>query len=189
MSFWKSLFGGGDKEPARQGGRVRAGESSEEERAIERYRYLLRTAPPEDIERAHAEAFAQMTPEQRAAVLRELSAQVPEGERTTADDPQSLARLATRTELRQPGTLERTLGAPRATSGMGMGSMFATTMLGSIAGYVVGSAIAQTFFDHDQGFGGDAYQDASAMPANDAGAWGDSSVDAGGDFGDFGGGE
>src|SRR5690349_9236566 len=36
-----------------------------DEQALERYRYLLRTAPPEQIEQAHAEAFAQLTPDQR----------------------------------------------------------------------------------------------------------------------------
>ena len=39
----------------------RGGASSEDERAIARYRYLLRTAPPEDIEKVHAEAFAQLS--------------------------------------------------------------------------------------------------------------------------------
>jgi hypothetical protein len=80
-----------------------------DEQAIERYRYLLRTAPPETIEEAHAEAFAQLTPEQRQQVLAELSRELPEHERAAgyADDPRSLARLATRTEMRQPGSLER----------------------------------------------------------------------------------
>ena len=45
-----------------------------DEIAIERYRYLLRTAPPETIEQAHAEAFAKLTPAQRAQVFQELSA-------------------------------------------------------------------------------------------------------------------
>ena len=35
------------------------GASTEDERAIARYTYLLRTAPPEDIEKVHTEAFAQ----------------------------------------------------------------------------------------------------------------------------------
>src|SRR5829696_5902448 len=38
---------------------------SEDEIAVERYRYLLRTAPPETIEQVHEEAFAKLTPEQR----------------------------------------------------------------------------------------------------------------------------
>ncbi len=37
--------------------------------ALERYRYMLATAPPEDIERAHAEAFAKLTPDQRRQAL------------------------------------------------------------------------------------------------------------------------
>ena len=67
-----------------------------DEQALERYRYLVRTAPPEAIERAHEEAFAKLTPEQRRMALRDLSAVVPEHERAGGDDPRSLARMATR---------------------------------------------------------------------------------------------
>src|SRR5689334_23635989 len=81
-----------------------------DEQAVERYRYLLRTAPPEQIEQAHAEAFAQLTPDQRQQVLTQLAAAVPAGDRPRTDDPRTLARVATRAELRQPGFLERTLG-------------------------------------------------------------------------------
>jgi hypothetical protein len=62
-----------------------------DEQAVERYRYLLRTAPPDAIEQAHAEAFAQLTPEQRRLVLEGLSETVPAQERTGRDDPRSLA--------------------------------------------------------------------------------------------------
>lgn len=31
---------------------------TDDEQAIERYRYMLRTAPPDQVEQAHAEAFA-----------------------------------------------------------------------------------------------------------------------------------
>jgi hypothetical protein len=46
-------------------------ERSDDEIAIERYRYLLRTAPPETIEQVHEEAFSRLTPEQRAQVFQE----------------------------------------------------------------------------------------------------------------------
>src|SRR5215210_7065545 len=76
---------------------------TDDEQAVARYRYMLQTAPPETIELAHAEAFAGLTPEQRRLVLEELSANVPQAERANAkDDPQSLARMATRAEIRQP---------------------------------------------------------------------------------------
>src|SRR5688500_19125245 len=117
MGFLDRLFGRDEPEqqqpdPARQAPRRGAvdGEQLTDERALERYRYLLRTAPPEAIEQAHAEAFAQLTPAQRRLVLEGLNGDLPPGERADRDDPQSLARMATRAELRRPGTLERTFG-------------------------------------------------------------------------------
>jgi hypothetical protein len=127
------------------------GGAGEDERAIARYRYLLRTAPPEALEQVHADAFARLTPQQRSQVLGELSRGLPEGERPAGDDPQSLARTATRAELRQPGYLERTFsrtgfGGPGGT-GMGMGGTILGSMMGTIAGVVVGSALADALFD------------------------------------------
>jgi hypothetical protein len=125
-----------------------------DEQAIERYRYMLRTAPPEVIERAHQEAFAQLTDQQRRMVLEELRRNAPEYERGAkgaADDPASLARMATRAEVRQPGTIERMLGGAGRTGGAGLGGLLAGGFLGSLAGTVVGSMIAQQFFAHAAG--------------------------------------
>src|SRR5688500_16997815 len=126
----------------------------DDQQAIERYRYMLRTAPPDDVERAHAEAFARLTQEQRQMVLRGLAAQVPPAEVPQSDDPQSLARLATRAEMRQPGTIEQTFS--RVPAGPGLGGIFLSTL----AGAFVGTAIAGAFFgDHgtagDQAAGGE----------------------------------
>ena len=84
------------QQPQQQPQRPASRGQSEDERAIERYRYLLRTAPPDQVEAAHAEAFGKLTPEQRRQVLDQLSAAVPAGERPRGDDPQSLARAALR---------------------------------------------------------------------------------------------
>ncbi|MDQ3666281.1 MAG: hypothetical protein M3410_06720 [Acidobacteriota bacterium] len=173
------------------------GQSSDEQ-AVARYRYMLQTAPPETIEQAHAEAFARLTPQQRRLVFEELSAGAPDAERVQAkDDPQSLARLATRAEIRRPGTMERTFG--RMGGGTSMGGMMAGSFLSSIAGVVVGSAIAQSFFGGsgfddggteggDQQAAGEA-EDAHQDAGQDAGHEMDTDLDsdAGGDFGDFGG--
>ena len=130
---------------------------SDDEIAVERYRYLLRTAPPETIEQVHEEAFAQLTPEQRALVFRQLSENAPAGEQPRADDPRSLAQSATRAELRRPGTLERSFGGAGGAAGafgaggagrpggMGFGGMVASSLLGSVAGYVIGSALVSAF--------------------------------------------
>jgi hypothetical protein len=141
-----------------------------DEQAIARYRYMLKTAPPETIEQAHAEAFAQLTPEQRQMVLQELSKNLPEHERRAAqygDDPQSLARMATRAEMRQPGTMERTFGGMGGGGygmggGIGLGGLMAGSFLSSFAGMMLGSMIAQSFFNNDHGYS-DGYADGYAQ--------------------------
>ncbi|CAA9576003.1 MAG: hypothetical protein AVDCRST_MAG18-2553 [uncultured Thermomicrobiales bacterium] len=204
MGFLRRLFGGGDdREQARQAPMRRSapGQTADEQ-AVERYRYMLRTAPPEAIEQAHEEAFARLTPEQRRLALDELTKTASPQERAGAsDDPRSLARLATRAEVRQPGTLERSFGGVgMGGGGIGMGGMIAGSLLGSVAGTFIGTAIAQQFFDNDTGFGDggsgdsaggetlDAPQDgagAEPLAAEDPGF-----DDAGFDFGgDMGGGE
>src|SRR5687767_11643588 len=126
LGFLNRIFGGTDDSPQP----TQRSAPSADAQALERYRYLLRTAPPDAIEQAHAEAFAQLTPAQRAQVLRELSAELPPSEGVPGqgdDDPRTLARMATRAELRQPGTLERTLGARQA------GGMLGGSLLSSVA--------------------------------------------------------
>lgn len=190
MSFFDRLFGSPTPEPEPRRTAVR----SDDDRAVERYRYLLQTAPPETIEQVHAEAFAKLSPEQRRLVFDELARSAPAGEAPADDAPGTLARAATRSELRQPGTMERSLAGPS------FGSMVGASLLGTVAGYVIGSAIASAFLPPLDG-GAEAGADASADPGADAGADSgateaggfDGGADAGGfdgggfgDFGDFG---
>ena len=154
--------------------------------AIERYRYMLRTAPPEQVEQAHAEAFAKLTPQQRGQVLAELSEAVPAGERAQSDDPRSLARMATRAELRQPGTMERALGG--GGGGIGMGGMIAGGLLASVAGAFVGTAIADAMFDfNDSGESSRGGRRGRGRPARRRRMGGDADGDGGGGYGDDGG--
>ncbi len=198
---------------------------TDDELAVERYRYLLRTAPPESIEAVHAEAFAKLTPQQRHLVYANLAAQLPPGEQVLSEEPSALARAATRAELRQPGTIERTMssipgpgasgfqpgapgygqpggagaqqGGPGAPGrpqfgGTGFGSMFAGSLLGSIAGYVVGSAIVSAFLPDPSAFEASGDAGAGDAGAGDAGASTEAAgTDASGDggWGDFGGGD
>jgi hypothetical protein len=158
-----------------------------DEQALQRYRYMLRTAPPETIEQAHEEAFAKLTPAQRAQALHELAAATPEGERAALagnrDDPKSLARMATRAEMRQPGTMERTFGGVSRGPGMGgmMGGMGGSIFASLAAGFV-GSLVAQQFLDSVGDFGFD--EGDMSEQSGDQGTY-----DAGGDSGDYGGGD
>src|SRR5262249_8917406 len=148
--------------------------------------------PPEAIEQAHEEAFARLTSEQRQAVLNQLAPVAPEYERPTTaqDDPRTLARLATRAEARQPGTLVNIFGKPRSApdgasagasnyggyGGSGMMGGFGGTLLSSIAGAFIGTAIADSLFDNfaydrgyadgiDQNQGGDQAPDTNVQDA------------------------
>ena len=176
-----NLFGRRDADPAPT--------QTTDEQALARYRYMLSTAPPEDIERAHEEAFARLTPEQRQQALQALAQHVPEGE-IRGDDPASLARAATRAEIRQPGTIERAWGSGGA--GFGLGGSFLTIMAASF----IGTAIAQSFFANDAGGSGDGQTADDGGQGSDGGETADAgSTDQGGDFGgdagggDFGGGD
>ncbi|MES2464620.1 MAG: hypothetical protein V4671_29000 [Armatimonadota bacterium] len=149
------------QQPVRQG--TPAGQANlpqdPDSQAIERYRYMLKTAPPEMLEQAHTEAFAKLTPEQRQQVLSEMSQDIPQAERPMNDDPQALARAATRAEMRQPGYMERTFGgmgmggAPMMGGGMSMGGLIGGSLLTSIAGSFIGSSIAHSFFAGPMGMG------------------------------------
>ena len=191
--------------------------STDDERAVERYRYLRRTAPPERIEEVHAEAFATLTPEQRRMVYDEFTRTAPAGEAPRGDDPRSLAQAATRSEIRQPGFVERSLGGMGAgrpgagglfggagqRSGPSFGSMIGASILGTVAGYVIGSTLMSAFlpdpvsFDSGTDAAGDGGQEDTGADPGDGGAtdgggfesagWGDGGSDFGGGFGDFGG--
>lgn len=138
-----------------------------EDRAVARYRYLLRTAPPEQLEALHAEAFARLTPEQRQQLLHELSSAAP-GEVGATAEPADLARVATRAEMRHPGTLESTFSR----GGSGLGGAFAGSMMGTVAGVVIGSSLANLLFTgYDQS--------PEAQQAGDTGDTGGSDVGAG----------
>ena len=138
--------------------------TSADDQAIARYHYMLKTAPPETIEQAHAEAFAKLTAEQRRKVLEEIGERIPAAERAQVErggtTPQALARAATRAEMRQPGSL---------------GGMMAGSLLSGIAGAVIGSMIAQHFFSSTAADSGGAD---SGEATGDAGGF----DDIGGDF-------
>jgi hypothetical protein len=152
-----------------------------DEQALERYRYLVRTAPPEAIEQAHEEAFAKLTPEQRRKALHDLSAAVPDHERAGGDDPRSLARMATRAEINRPGTVERAFSGGGGMLG-GMGG----PLLGSFAAAFAGSLVAQSLFSE---FGGEETAEDDGGAERDEGAAGGDSGGGDSGGGDLGGGD
>jgi hypothetical protein len=196
MGILDKLFGRDDPPQPTQRPAASAATPPADEQALARYRYMLQTAPPQTIEQAHAEAFAKLTPEQRRLLLQQLAAEVPDAERSAVvgalkDDPQSLARLATRAEIRQPGTLERSFNGMGGRGGgiSGIGGMMAGSFLASMAGVVIGSAIAQSFFSNagtgDMASNDLASDDTAGESGSDVADAGDGNDFDGGDFGEI----
>ncbi|TFD26155.1 hypothetical protein [Cryobacterium cryoconiti] len=199
MGFFDRLFGTEPRQQPQQQGRATAPQRTDDEIAVERYQYLLRTAPPETIEQVHAEAFSKLTDEQRDLLFRQLSENTEASERPANAEPATLAQAATRAELRQPGTLTRAFGnqgqGGQGQGGPSFGSMVGSSLLGTVAGYVIASTLMSAFLPMDSG-ATDASGDAgsgdsgSGDSSGDAGSGGDSGggdFDGGGDFGgDFG---
>ena len=156
------------------------GATAQDRQAIARYRYLLRTAPPEQIEEAHAQAFEQLNPAQRQQVLQEMTQTLPAGSQPQSDDPRQLARAATRAEMQQPGYLQRTFGGRGYAGGgmMGGGMMGAIggSMLGTIAGVVIGTAVADSLMG---GFDSSPEQQEAGSDGGDQGSGDQGSGDQG----------
>jgi hypothetical protein len=147
--------------------------SADDERAIARYLYLLRTAPPDAIEQVHADAFRSLTDAQRGELLARIGQVLPPYERGLAvpanGTPIGLARLITRAEMRQPGTVARLFGP-----GAGIAGVAASGLLGGVAGAVVASAIAAPFLA-----GAAAALAAAAVPGGSPSAESPASADRG----------
>ena len=153
--------------PGRQGGpaaghAARTPAADGDAAAIAKYKYMLRTAPPEDMERAHSEAFSRLTPAQRDALQAGLGDELPAGERPRSNRPEDLARSATRAEVARPGFMERLLGGGngRRRPGGGFGGVAAGAaggigagLLAGVAGGFIGSAIAGPLLDGFSGIG------------------------------------
>lgn len=174
-----------------QGYGMHAGQLTDEQ-ALQRYNYMIQHTPKEKIEQAHEEAFAKMTPDQRIQVLQGLSAHLTSFDRMSLNpndpDPKLLARVATRAELRSPGTMAQTFSNP-AYAGhghghrSGMGGMMAG-ILGAVVLGVVGSMIAAEIFEEM----GEAFapEEVAAEAFEEPASYAEESF--GGDFGgDFGG--
>lgn len=180
MGFLDRLLGRELPEPERSRAPQGAPERTDDEIAVERYEYLLRTAPPETIEQVHTEAFGRLTPEQRDLLFARLNENPDPSERPADAAPATLAKAATRTELRQPGTLTRTFGGA-GQGGMSFGGMVGSSLLGTVAGYVIGSALVSAFLPMDAG--GEA---TAAESGGDAGGTVGGGDFGGGGFGDVG---
>lgn len=116
--------------------------SADDRAAIARYDYLLRTADPDRVEQMHREAFARLTPEQRAHVRERMDADLHPHERPRSDAPDDLARTAARAEATRPGRMSQMLSRAGRGGLIGAGVVGAGGLLAAVAGGAIVSAVA-----------------------------------------------
>ncbi|UYO98014.1 cation-transporting ATPase [Microbacterium sp. M28] len=126
--------------------------------AIARYDYLMQTAEPHRVEQIHRDAFARLSPEQRAHVAQRMQAEFGPGERPASASADDLARAAGRAEAAQPGRMRGLLS--RVKGGGAGGAAFvaggaALGALGAVAAGAVLSAAAAPLLEHATAMGVD----------------------------------
>lgn len=133
-----------------------AGAVSDADRAaIARYDYLLETADPRRVEQIHREAFARLTPAQRAQVQERMNTELAPGERPASSSPDDLARAAGRSEAASPGRMRGILSRVRGFGAAGALGGAAVGALGIVAVGAVGSAVAAPLLEQAAGLGVD----------------------------------
>lgn len=76
-----------------------------EDPVVRQYRYLLRTAPADALEAAHAEAIPRLSGAQQESLLVTLQSSLLVGDRLTVGEHVKIAHLVTVGERRSPGRL------------------------------------------------------------------------------------
>ena len=115
--------------------------------AVEKYEYLRRTAKPDTIEKAHVDAFEQLTPLQRNLVFERFTADPPAGELPPDATSTTLAKFATRAEAKKRGALRRALsGKPSNGSKPDTTGPLDGSLLGTFATYAIASSAIDAIF-------------------------------------------
>ncbi|MFK3676134.1 cation-transporting ATPase [Microbacterium sp. NPDC090218] len=144
--------------PAPGGSRAARAGSDADRAAIARYDYLLQTADPQRIEQIHREAFARLTPAQRALVESRMREEFAPDERPRSSSPEDLARAAGRAEAMNPGRMRGLLSRARGMGGGGAAVAAggaAVGLLGVVAGGAVLSTVAGPLLEQAANIGVD----------------------------------
>lgn len=133
-----------------------------EDQAVRQYRFLLRTAPTDALEAAHAEALPRLSAQERADLLGTVQETLMAGQRLTSDDHAALGHLMTLGERRTPGVL---LSAYPAAALQCLAEELLTTdaVFGLLAGYAEWDGVDPEPEDHSR------WADAGFNP--DSGRW------------------
>jgi len=109
--------------------------------AIARYDYLMQTADPRQVELMHRDAFAWLSPVQRAQVEARMRAELAGADQPASASVADLARAASRAESMRPGRMSGLL----ARVGGGSGGVLGVVASGAIAGPTAVGLLDQAF--------------------------------------------
>ncbi len=150
MDLLQGLLGGDQRKGLEDfAGRYEQGapwDGVSDQEAVDRYRQVAQTLPPEEYEAAARQAFERLSPEQRVEFGRYMQQQAHAKGITDFDgdgvddryqDAGQLAAMTSRAEQQQPGILEQLIGS---VGGGGFGSSPARAQAG---GGLLGSPIAK----------------------------------------------
>lgn len=165
MDMLQNLLGGGERQGLEDfAGRYQQGapwDGVSDQEALDRYRQVARTLPPDQYEDAARRSFDRLTPEQRLEFGRYLQQRARQQGITDFDgdgiddrlgDPRELAAMTARAEQRQPGILEGLIGGVGGggfgTSAQGGGggllsSPIAKAAMAGIAAMAVGKVLGR----------------------------------------------
>lgn len=123
--------------------------------AIARYDYLMQTSDPHQVERIHHDAFARLTPAQRAEVEARMRCDLAPHERPLSASAPDLARAAARGEAMRPGRMRSMLARGARGGAIAGAGGAAVGLLGAVAGGAILSSVAGPLLEQAAGFGVD----------------------------------
>jgi hypothetical protein len=112
----------------------RASTPHPEEADVRKYRFILRTAPPDVQERVNQEALAALDGADRGAILAVLQRHAAVGERADPDNVPAMARLVRSSEARAAGVLLRNAD-PELMRRLARRALASPSASGLLAGY------------------------------------------------------
>lgn len=135
--------------------RRREAATAQDRAAIARYDYLMQTADPHQVEQIHREAFARLSPTQRAEVEARMRSELPAHERPASSGAPDLARSAARAEAARPGRMRGMLARAGGGAALAGAGVAAGGVLAAVAGGAVVSSVAGPLLEQAAGFGVD----------------------------------
>ena len=165
-------------------GRLASDPDAVEDPVVRQYRFLLRTAPADAVEAAHAESLPRLCDADRAAVLTAVQTGLVAGQRLTPEAVPKIAHLVVTGEHRDPGAFLRACPPPtlRALAQAVIHSESAFGLFGGYAGWdgaepepVDDSAWRDAGFNPDSGrwsLDRQAPRDNSGIVSGAGGGWG-----------------